>query len=68
MHVQDLGNLETSIYNNTMEALGLTQHVLEPTHKLGNTLDIIYTECLEIIKVLHMFIGQYVSDHRIVGI
>ena len=33
MHVQDLGNMEVSIYNDAMEALGLIQHVLEPTHK-----------------------------------
>ena len=42
--------------------------MLEPTHKLGNTPDIIYTEGLETIKVLHTFIGAYVSDHKIVGI
>ena len=68
MHVQHLGNLEASIYSDTMEALGLIQHVLEPTHKLGNTLDVIYTESLETIKVIYSFIGGYVSDHKIVGI
>ena len=41
MHVQGLENLEASIYNNTIEALGLSQHILGPTHKLGNTLDVI---------------------------
>ena len=68
MDVQDLGKPKASIYNDTMKRLGLTQHVLEPTHKLGNTLDIIYTESLEINKVLYTFIGGYVSDHKIVGI
>ena len=51
-----------------MEVLGLTQHVLEPTHKLGNTLDVIYIERPETIKVIHTFIGGYVSDYKIVGI
>ena len=51
-----------------METLGLTQHVLDPTHKLGNSLDIIYTESLETMKVLHEFIGGYASDHKLVGI
>ena len=74
MHIQDLGNPEVIIYNDTVEALvcprilTLTQHVLEPTHKLGNTLDVILTESLETIKVLHMFIGGYVSDHKKVWI
>ena len=53
MHIQVVGNQEASIYNDTMEALGLIQHLLEPAHKLGNTLDVIYLESLETIKVLH---------------
>ena len=36
-------------------------------HKLGNTLDLIYTECLNRVKVLHSFIGNFMSDHRVVG-
>ena len=68
MHAQGLGNLEASIYNDTMEALGLTQHVLEQTNKLGNTLDVIHTESIETIKVLHTFIGGHVSDLKIARI
>ena len=49
-----------------MEAMGLIQHIIEPTHQLGNTLDLIYTESLEAIKVLHAFLGDYISDHRLV--
>ena len=51
-----------------MEALGLKPHIIEPIHKLGDTLYLIYTESIEAIKVLHAFIGTYISDHRIVGI
>ena len=51
-----------------MEALGIKQHIIEPTHKLGNTLDLIYTESIEAIDILLTFIGNYISDHRIVGI
>ena len=36
-----------------MEALGLKQHIDKPMHKLGNTLDLIYTESLNRVKVLH---------------
>ena len=51
-----------------MEAMGLIQHIIEPTHQLGNTLDIIYTESLEAIKVVLAFLGDYISDHRLAGI
>ena len=50
-----------------MEALGL-QHIDKPTHKLGNTLDLIYMGTLNRVKVLHSFIGNFISDHRVVQI
>ena len=46
-HVQDLANPNSTIYNDTM---GLIQHIIKPTHQLGNTLDLIYTESLEAVK------------------
>ena len=51
-----------------MEALGLQQHIDKPTHQLRNTLDLIYTESLYRIRVLHSFISNFISDHRVVGI
>ena len=51
-----------------MEALGLVQHIDQQTHQLGSTLDIIYTENLEPLKVYHAFTSTYISDHRLVGI
>ena len=51
-----------------MEAVGLIQHIIELIHQPGNTLDLIYTESLEVIKVLHAFLGDYIWDHRLVGI
>ena len=51
-----------------MEALGLVQHINQPTHQLGNTLDLIYTESLEPIPVSHAFTSNYISDHCLVGI
>ena len=55
-------------YNDTLEALGLQQHIDKAMHKLGNTLDLIYTESLNRVKVLHSFICNFISDHRVVGI
>ena len=31
-------------------------------------LNLIYTESLNRLKVLHAFIGNFISDHRVVGI
>ena len=64
IHVQDLANLDSLVYNDTMEAMGLIQHIIEPTHQLGNTLHLIYTESLDAIKVIYAFLGDCILDHR----
>ena len=66
--VQDLNNPDSLVFYNTMEALGLIQHIDKPTHQLGNTLDHIYTESVDQLGVQHVFIGPYLSDHRLAGI
>ena len=66
--IQDLGNPDSQTYKDTMEALGLTQHISHATHQLGNTLDHIYTESIDALEVRHSFIGEFLSDHRLVGI
>ena len=68
MHTQDLLNSDLLEYNDTMEALGLRQYIIEPTNKQGNTLDLIHTESIDTMEVLHTFIGNFISDHRLVGV
>ena len=68
IHVNKLDNQNTQAYLDTMEALGLVQHIDQQTHQLGNTLDLIYTESLEPIRICHTFTSSYISDHRLVGI
>ena len=68
VHVNRLDNQDTQAYIDTMEALGLVQHINQPTHQLGNTLDLIYTESLEPIPVSHAFTSNFISDHCLVGI
>ena len=43
VHVNKLDNQDTQSYLDTMEALGLVQHIDQQTHKLGNTLDLVCT-------------------------
>ena len=66
--IQDLNKPDSLAFIDTMEALGLVQHIDKPTHQLGNTLDHIYTESLDTLGVSHTFISTYISDHRLVGI
>ena len=68
IHVQDPANPDSIVHNDTMEAMEIIQHIIEPTHQLENTLDFIYTESLEAIKVLHAFLGYYIFSHRLAGI
>ena len=68
IHVHDRTNPDSLAYINTLEALGLMQHISTPTHRLGGILDLIYTESLAKTKVTYSFTGNYISDHRLVGI
>ena len=68
IHAQDTGNPDSIIYNDMMEALGLKPHIDKPRHRLGNTLDLIYMESPDRVRVIHSFIGNFISYHRIVGI
>ena len=41
---ENVTNPDTVIFNDTMAAFGLQQHVQGPTHKMGNTLDLIFSQ------------------------
>ena len=68
IHVNRLDNQDTQAYIDTMEVLGLVQCIDQPTHQLGNTLDLIYTESLEPILVNNAFTSYFISYHCLVGI
>ena len=68
IHNQDMENPDSITYNDMMVALGLLQPIDKPPHKFGNTLDLIYMESLNRVRVIHSFIGNFISNHRIVRI
>ena len=68
IHTQGTENPDSITYNDMIDALRLQQHIDKPTHSLGNPLDLIYTESLDRVRVIHSFIGNLISNHRIVGI
>ena len=47
----------------TMEALAFKQNIHFPTHQLGNTLDLVFTEDGGNIVVVDSTLGPYLSDH-----
>ena len=63
MHIDDLTDIQSKIFNDTMEALGLQQHVSFEIHHAGNTLDLLFTEITSECT-MRTFKGRYISDHR----
>ena len=50
-----------------MEALGLQQHVNQPTHQKGNILDLIFTEITSKINLRELEILDFISDHWLIS-
>ena len=67
MHIEDLRETYTIIFNDTVQALGF-KHVTGPTHKQGNTLDLIFTELTSEIQVMNCTTHGYISVHSLVTI
>ena len=66
VHANDLNNPNTEIFIDMMPALGLDQHVDFLTHKGGNTLDLLFTECIGRVEISKCGPGEYISDHSAV--
>ena len=48
MHIEDTNNYNSKISVDTMEALGLKQHITAPTHYKGNILNLIFMEAMSL--------------------
>ena len=66
IHVEDHLNTEATIFNDTVQALGLQQHVNKPTHHQGNIFDLIFTEVNSDLKASNCKTSEYLSDHWLV--
>ena len=65
-HVDDSGNLEAMRFLDLLDSANLVQHVLEPTHRRGHTLDLIITRRDEgLIRHVKVLPDIY-SDHRVI--
>ena len=68
IHTEDLSSSNTVIFNESMEALGLEQHVKFLTHRCGNTLDLIFTEVWFGPTPAAPHRGPLLSDHHLVSL
>ena len=50
----------------TIDVLGLQQHVFVPIHNSGNTLDLIMTEYFSTVKITEVSQGEFLSDHCLI--
>ena len=63
IHVNNTNDPEAQIFLDTMEALGLNNHVNFATHNRGNTLDLVLKEVLSSLSVVNCRQGPFLSDH-----
>ena len=66
LHVSNDNDIDSAIFLDTIEAMGLYQHVSFATHKSGNTLDLVISEMGSTSKVMTTAPGPYLTDHRAV--
>ena len=64
----NVSNPNTVIFNPKVVAIGLQQHVQGPTHKMGNTLYLIFSQLEMQLNVTGTAIHGFVSDHCMVPI
>ena len=66
IHINDTDNTDAITFVDSMEALGLVQHVSKYTHLAGNIIDLIYTFQSNGLSVQYCSVGLFVSNHRII--
>ena len=65
---ENVTNPDTVIFNDTMAALVLWQHIQGLTHKMGNTLDLIFSQLESRLTVTSTDTHGFVSDHCMVSV
>ena len=66
VHVSNFESNEVLLFNSTVEAMGLKQHVHQPTHQKGNILDLVITSAIGKHQPTAIKIGDFLSDHALV--
>ena len=66
LHVNDKSDTNAQQFIDMVEASRLKQWIKFPTHKHGNTLDLIITELATGVQIKNVHCGPYISDHCII--
>ena len=66
LHINNPNDDDACNFMETTQALGLHQNITFPTHVSGNTLDLIFSEANNKIKVGECTQGDYISDHCLI--
>ena len=53
------------IFKNIINDLNLKQHIIDPTHSKGNTVDLVIT--INTQNKIHMNVGPIITDHNIIN-
>ena len=67
IHIWDTNDYSSKTFVDMMEALGLKQHITEPTHHKENILELIFMETTSQIKVSQLNMLDFISDHRLIS-
>ena len=63
LHVSDDQDTDSAIFNDSIDAVGLYQHVQFQTHWSGNILDLLLSDITQSTGLLTVAPGPYISDH-----
>ena len=63
LHVSDSQDTDSAIFNDSIEAMGLYQHIHFQTHKSGNVLDLLLSDITQAAGVITVAPRPYMSDH-----
>ena len=66
IHWDDPDSNETLLLKDTVEALGLKQHVNEYMHNANHIIDLLITQSTGLIKVKKCKTAEFISDHQLV--
>ena len=63
IHVDVSDDADAINFLDLLECMGLTQHVITPTHRSGHTLDLVITRDLDSLVQASPISDSFLSDH-----
>ena len=66
LHVSDVQDTDSAIFNDSIDTMDMYQHVHFQTHKSGNILDLILSDNSDGTNAITTAPGPYLTDHSLV--